>query len=508
MTPEESAALQAKTGALTQLLTRQLGARFLGGDLSDVELVAAWIAAQRLGHERAAQDMADFVAAYRRQQLPGKGMPDPVQAVFSEHLAAWRAWQVAEAARRDDPQAAVEALQRQAGATFRDTLDAGRDTAILSAAVARTTWRRKTAASCCAWCAMLATRSDYKTRESAISVVGRRGKLRGDRPAGSRFHDRCACTVVEVIGDQPVDETQAAQRAAYRRAVEACKRDGVPLTASNIVDRMRGGPGFTDSRKPASAGHGGGGRKPPPEARGGDDLPEPGSLLKWRGKDAPQTSIPLHKGEKRPLGRLYAADFDFRYIADPKDRATGVLQYQAAPAALAKEAAHNINNGRDALDGLQVDHAYRSFDKKPSRQIGSYSRNDFDRDIRLAAHYLATSETTKLGFLYRGISVRGGTVEEIREALRLGDWRYASATRNRQLASRYATSGVDDGATPVLLEIEDASGVILDSVGGHSDRPEYLLSGDYEIVPGWESRPYDETGGIIIRLRPRRRPGP
>lgn len=256
MTPEESARTQARTGALTQLLVRQLGTRFLAGDFPEAALVAAWIAAQRIGHDRATADMATFISGWRRQQAPNINHPDPVLAEFTEHLAAWRAWQVATAARNlDSSEEVQQVLQRQAAGSFRDTLNAGRATTVLSAHVARRRWRRKTSGKACSWCVMLATRSDYTSLESAVSVQGRKGRLLGSQPMGNRYHDHCTCTAVEVIGEWEPTELEAAQQQLYQEARKAAGR--APSTPDILAQMRRlGGGTLTDAIAPDGGGAG------------------------------------------------------------------------------------------------------------------------------------------------------------------------------------------------------------------------------------------------------------
>ena len=256
-TPALSRAQQARTGALTQLLIRQLIPQLTDG-MPAVEYIAACIAAQRLGHETAAADMAAFITEHRRQQAPGRDLPTPVLAEFPERLAAWRAWRTADAVEqgrqeRIPPERADAAARLQAEGAFRDTLGAGRDTLLLSAHRAGTRWRRMTGPAPCAFCAMLAGRSDYTTRESAVTIVGRRGRIRaGGRPAGSKFHGHCTCTAIEVLGGG--DSVQQGWRDAYEQAVQECRDDGVEPTTANVLARMRAQGGFSDSPRLVSSG--------------------------------------------------------------------------------------------------------------------------------------------------------------------------------------------------------------------------------------------------------------
>ena len=255
-TPSLSRAQQARAGALTQLLIRSLIPQLTDG-MPAVEYIAACVAAQRLGHETAAADMAAFVTERRRLHAPGRDLPPPELAEFPERLAAWRAWRTVDAVEqvrreRIPPERADTAARLQAEGAFQDALGAGRDTLMLSAHRAGTRWRRMTGPSPCAFCAMLAGRSDYTTRESAVTIVGRRGRIRaGGRPAGSKFHGHCTCTAVEVLGRG--DSVQQGWRDAYEQAVQECRDDGVDPTAANVAARMRTQGGFSDSPRLVSS---------------------------------------------------------------------------------------------------------------------------------------------------------------------------------------------------------------------------------------------------------------
>lgn len=122
-----------------------------------------------------------------------------------------------------------EALTRFAGFMQRAIFDTARDTMVSN--VDRepgARWVRHARGKACAFCRMLATRSEtrssYTSESAALSVVGRgqqmsesdrraraRGesriggrfmaggtKTRGSRPLGEKYHDYCRCTAVEV----------------------------------------------------------------------------------------------------------------------------------------------------------------------------------------------------------------------------------------------------------------------------------------------------------------------
>src|SRR5690606_37304091 len=92
------------------------------------------------------------------------------------------------------------------------------------------------------------------------------------------------------------------------------------------------------------------------------------------------------------------ADGDFRYIADPDDRATGVLQYWTGTEAAAKQAALNIKSGRPSLDGIDLTSDVFS------HLIGDgYELSDLKADIDATARKLLDWEAreTDLGTVYK-----------------------------------------------------------------------------------------------------------
>lgn len=110
------------------------------------------------------------------------------------------------------------ALNRMSGTLQRTVFDGARDTITLNVEIEGARWVRHARPDACSFCRLLATRHDnkrywYKTATSAIDVVGRGGRARGKRAAGSRgFHDHCRCIAVEVREGQeytPPDYVQA-----------------------------------------------------------------------------------------------------------------------------------------------------------------------------------------------------------------------------------------------------------------------------------------------------------
>ena len=100
------------------------------------------------------------------------------------------------------------ALDRLQGTLQRNIFDGARETIVLNVNNTGSYWVRHARPEACAFCRMLATRSSsprswYSSNTSAIDVVGRRGRPRGNRAVGSRgYHDYCHCIAVEVRSGQ------------------------------------------------------------------------------------------------------------------------------------------------------------------------------------------------------------------------------------------------------------------------------------------------------------------
>lgn len=300
----------------------QLGDQLKRGKITEDELIAAFMAAEKLGHGQASVRMAEFIKAYRALQDPDGEHAEPLLDEFDRGASYGRAVGTVQDLRElDRTQADYDSefariIAHAAVTAFRHVLGAGRDTMVWSTAANGTRWRRVTGSKPCSFCVMLATRSDYRSEESAMRVVGRargygtasykatgqvsyggtmaRGaragqdRRRGKRAIGETYHDRCTCTCVEVVGEQDLTEQELAQRELYQRAAEQCDADGVPRTAKNVQERMRAlddGSVIHDARKPETAtGGAGGGSKPPIPLRFGSS-DDPGRVeLNYKGE--------------------------------------------------------------------------------------------------------------------------------------------------------------------------------------------------------------------------------
>lgn len=113
-----------------------------------------------------------------------------------------------------------DGLARLGGVLQRALFDGARAAVVENARSERgATWARYASANACAFCALMATRGAVYTTEGAATAVGsdrweayrrtggrkfgteerrRRGRVRGARQVGDKYHDDCKCIAVEV----------------------------------------------------------------------------------------------------------------------------------------------------------------------------------------------------------------------------------------------------------------------------------------------------------------------
>ena len=262
-------AREIRMSAALSGLVYELLKRWARGDWSDRDTIAGYIAATQIAHAGSVQRAIEMIEAIRRLEAPDRVHAPPVAAEFDQGAAYGRISGVMQDAKALDPRARTHArdlellLQAAAVTAQRHALNAGRRTVEASTAANGTRWRRVTDGKPCAFCAMLATRDDYTSRDAALKVQGRRGRPRGRRALGSSYHDRCGCTAVEVLDTWEPTEQEQAYRDLYYGAREACAEDEVPPTTENILARMRrdGGGVVNDAPKPKTSTGKGGGRK-------------------------------------------------------------------------------------------------------------------------------------------------------------------------------------------------------------------------------------------------------
>lgn len=92
----------------------------------------------------------------------------------------------------------VQAIDRMSGTIQRQIYNGGRDTTVLNAEASGLRWVRIARPNACAFCRLLASRAaadnGFASQQSALRVVGRRGRTRGTRKLGDQYHDDCKCT--------------------------------------------------------------------------------------------------------------------------------------------------------------------------------------------------------------------------------------------------------------------------------------------------------------------------
>lgn len=215
----------------------ELGRLWRSGKMNDTQYVRLCVELERAGHDGSAAMAAKFVSDFRK--LNGV---DPGLIVYDEFDAAAALARSIATTRimASDPDKAGETIDRMAVGFNRAVLNAGRDTVEWSAGAQGRSWRRVTDGDPCAFCAMLATRSDYTTKERALTTGHTRRHKRGSkRPLGSRYHDHCGCTVVEVVGPWEPNKADAGYQRTYEKAREWVDDHGLSQSPSNILKAMR-----------------------------------------------------------------------------------------------------------------------------------------------------------------------------------------------------------------------------------------------------------------------------
>lgn len=215
----------------------ELGRLWRSGKMNDTQYVRLCVELERAGHDGSAAMAAKFVSDFRK--LNGV---DPGLIVYDEFDAAAALARSIATTKiiASDPDKASETIDRMAVGFNRAVLNAGRDTVEWSAGAQGRSWRRVTDGDPCAFCAMLATRSDYTTRERALTVGHtRRHRRGGKRPLGSKYHDHCGCTVVEVVGPWEPNMADSAYQRTYEKAREWVDDHGLQQSPGNILKAMR-----------------------------------------------------------------------------------------------------------------------------------------------------------------------------------------------------------------------------------------------------------------------------
>ena len=215
----------------------ELGRLWRSGKMNDTQYVRLCVELERAGHDGSAAMAAKFVSDFRK--LNGV---DPGLIVYDEFDAAAALARSIATTRimASDPDRAGDTIDRMAVGFNRAVLNAGRDTVEWSAGAQGRSWRRVTDGDPCAFCAMLATRSDYTTKERALTTGHTRRHKRGSkRPLGSRYHDHCGCTVVEVVGPWEPNKADAGYQRTYEKAREWVDDHGLSQSPSNILKAMR-----------------------------------------------------------------------------------------------------------------------------------------------------------------------------------------------------------------------------------------------------------------------------
>jgi len=275
-TPEEAEALKQVLGDISTLVISDLvGAwRRFDGAPNMRDLFYAVFPEIIAPH---AETAAEFTAAWYESLAPHLRYDAfPVVNLPAERMLGSLDWAF------DAPGEATP-LERITGSSQRMIFDASRDTVIENLTLeygadesqpAGTRWARYASANACSFCRLLATRgAEYRSAESAVSVVGRgtqltnadrrqvaqgvatadellalreqrrggrRGALRGGRKHGDKYHDNCRCVAVPVRPGETYTPPPYVRRweQEYERARQAAIDAGERADLKTVVKWM------------------------------------------------------------------------------------------------------------------------------------------------------------------------------------------------------------------------------------------------------------------------------
>jgi hypothetical protein len=172
-------------------------------------------------------------------------VPEPAPMVPGEQLAISGRW----ALTTPNP-----ALALQGNAT-RQVMNASRDTVIVNATNEGVRWVRQAKLNACGFCKMLATRAakdlkkysygsegirrDAETGDYITVVIGKRGRTRGKRKLGSKYHDSCRCIAVMLRDNSYEPPEYVQQWTEQYDAIVAKEGTGDLYKISQLMDAGR-----------------------------------------------------------------------------------------------------------------------------------------------------------------------------------------------------------------------------------------------------------------------------
>jgi hypothetical protein len=172
-------------------------------------------------------------------------VPEPAPMVPGEQLAISGRW----ALTTPNP-----ALSLRGNAT-RQVMNASRDTVIVNATNEGVRWVRQAKLNACGFCKMLATRAakdlnkysyssegirrDAETGDYITVVIGKRGRTRGKRKLGSKYHDSCRCIAVMLRDNSYEPPEYVQQWTDQYDAIVAKEGTGDLYKISQLMDEGR-----------------------------------------------------------------------------------------------------------------------------------------------------------------------------------------------------------------------------------------------------------------------------
>lgn len=249
---------QINNGALVAAWVLGLGDEYLHGKLTRPEFVESLIAADLYAHNEAVLVAREFLTKLRALEGVDGVLIDPrfdVGAAYGRAIGTTidlhAASQAVVGVERDWASEFRKIIEAGAVRADRIAKNAGREAVVASAHASGRAWRRVSDGNPCSFCAMLVSRGPaYTSPHAALTIVGAgrytrkgsmrgRGRARGARGLGEKYHNHCGCTAVEVFGGWAPTPDEERLVTLYDAAVEKCETVGIPANAKNVQTAMR-----------------------------------------------------------------------------------------------------------------------------------------------------------------------------------------------------------------------------------------------------------------------------
>ncbi|MGW0043467.1 VG15 protein [Rhodococcus sp. NPDC003348] len=261
----------------------------------------------------------------------------------------------------------------------------------------------------------------------------------------------------------------------------AARASAVKVTPKPLTPAVAGGPG------------GPGGPSGPRTPTAAGDFPDHGRALDDLGANAYRTRQDRRDGHRTDS----KADNDWRYIRDPDDRATAILQYVRRDRTHVVQVTENLAAGRDPFDSMDFTSGTLAERVNELGYGSKYGIDDYRADLHATAARLLSwsrSPSKASGVVYRGLRFEGITPQEALARYTVGEvetWRYAATSPQLTEALEYARRA---NCAPVMWNIAEPDGIALSPVGRMIDSEEFIVTGRVRV----DSVTLDKYGTVQV----------